>query len=106
MKKRAKTKGWDKERRRKYARMIRAAKPWLHATGPQTQQGKNKAKMNALKHGTYSGDWLELQKALAAHRRFIAKINKGLREKTRRRPAYNPRQISGHSPENGGYCAG
>ena len=40
--------GWTEERRRKQAEMINRLKPWEKSTGPKTEQGKARSKMNAL----------------------------------------------------------
>jgi len=39
--------GWSESRKAKQSAMIHAWKPWEKSTGPKTQQGKNKSKMNA-----------------------------------------------------------
>ena len=43
--------GWTPERRKRQSILIRNWKPWQWSTGPQTTEGKVKAKNNAHKHG-------------------------------------------------------
>lgn len=40
---------WDKESRQIARKAIYKHKPWMNSTGPKTNDGKNKSKMNALK---------------------------------------------------------
>lgn len=39
--------GWTEERRKKQAEAIRRWKPWEKSTGPRTEAGKSRCKMNA-----------------------------------------------------------
>lgn len=48
---------WTPERRARQAALIANWKPWLHATGPRSADGKAKAAMNAYK----GGHWLKLR---------------------------------------------
>lgn len=71
------TKGWTDERRRKQAETIKQWKPWEKSTGPRTQEGKDKTRLNALKHGQYSLEALgslegrAIRAALDANRDFL-----------------------------------
>ena len=58
------TKGWSTERRAAQAERCRTNRPWEHSTGPKTQAGKEAASRNALKHGTRSGVYNALRRAL------------------------------------------
>jgi len=42
---------WSQEERAAQSRLIRKHKPWEKSCGPKTQEGKEKSKMNAYKHG-------------------------------------------------------
>ncbi len=41
--------GWTPERRQKHAAAIRRWRPWQHATGPRTSEGKAKSALNSYK---------------------------------------------------------
>ncbi len=43
--------GWTPERRTRQAALIKSWKPWEHASGPRTAEGKAKASRNAWKGG-------------------------------------------------------
>lgn len=49
--------GWTPERRARAAEAIRRWKPWEQSTGPRTDAGKARAKMNGYRGGT----WRELR---------------------------------------------
>jgi hypothetical protein len=49
--------GWTPERRKRQSETIKRWKPWEQSTGAKTNQGKEKSKMNALKHGARSIAW-------------------------------------------------
>lgn len=68
--------GWSDERRAKQREAIKRWKPWQKSTGPRTEQGKERAAGNALKHGRriavvrrlrtllrHQQDWLRLVRA-------------------------------------------
>ncbi len=40
---------WTPERREKMAKLIQERKPWQKSTGPATEEGKARAKLNGLK---------------------------------------------------------
>jgi len=40
-------------------------RPWLRSTGPRTEAGKDRSKLNALKHGGFSADVLTGQRIVA-----------------------------------------
>ena len=62
--------GWTPERRKKQSELIRAWKPWEKATGAKTMEGKDKSKMNALKHGGRCASVRELHKLMAEYSRM------------------------------------
>ena len=47
---------WTMEERKRQSELIRKWKPWTRSTGPKTSEGKEKAKMNAHKHGLRGQD--------------------------------------------------
>ena len=44
-------KGWTPDRRARQSARVRETQPWRHATGPRSEAGKARSKMNGLKHG-------------------------------------------------------
>lgn len=48
---------WTPERRARQAELISNWKPWQHATGPRTPNGKARSSTNAYK----GGHWLKLR---------------------------------------------
>lgn len=55
--------GWTPERRARQAEAIRLWKPWAKSTGPRTNEGKARAKMNAYRGGRWR-ELRELSKAM------------------------------------------
>ncbi|WAW05476.1 hypothetical protein NB639_09190 [Oxalobacter formigenes] len=49
------SKYWTQEQREQQAKAIHRWKPWKSA-GVKTAEGKERSKMNALKHGEYSAE--------------------------------------------------
>lgn len=45
---------WTKAERVRQAGIIKQIKPWEKSTGPRTQAGKEKSKMNAYQDGSYT----------------------------------------------------
>ena len=66
--------GWTLERRKKQSELIKSWSPWKKATGPKTFEGKNKSKMNALKHGCRSEVFRKLDAYMAAQNRIKREI--------------------------------
>ena len=66
--------GWTPERRKKQSELIKSWKPWEKSVGATTVEGKNKSKMNALKHGCRSAVFRKLDASLAAHNRMIREL--------------------------------
>ena len=73
-----KTRAWTKEQREKQAEIARARKPWLRSTGPKTEDGKDRIKMNNLKHGAFTRDMRELRRVLHKQRQFLTRVKKEL----------------------------
>jgi len=82
---------WTDESRRKHAEAMKQWKPWEQSTGPKSAAGKEKSKMNALKHGWYS-QWGAAIRAIFHHncefRRhfaFYMAAERALKERDRQR---------------------
>ena len=70
--------GWTPERRTRQAALIKTWKPWKHASGPRSAEGKAKASRNAGK----GGHWLmlrELSRQVNAEIREARKLVEGIR---------------------------
>lgn len=65
------TRGWPESRRKAQAERIKQQKPWLHATGPRTTEGKEKTRLNSVKHNMRSAAMLRLRRALARQRFYM-----------------------------------
>jgi hypothetical protein len=63
--------GWPPARRRAQAERIRRICPWLHATGPRTENGKRRARYNACKHNMRSAAMAALRQALRRQRAWL-----------------------------------
>ena len=68
----SKSNGWTPERRAQQAERIRQQKPWLHSTGPKSEEGKAKVARNAYK----GGGWKQMQE-------MRRRMNEGLQEQQR-----------------------
>lgn len=71
---RSEAKGWSERRRKRQACNARRNKPWKSATGPRTQAGKERSRMNALKGGHRAAGYDSLRKAFRLNREFIRHI--------------------------------
>lgn len=80
---------WTKERRAAQAERIRKTKPWLKATGPRTEEGKKRTRMNALKHGNRSEHIRQARKALRLHREIMRLLTPLLAN-----PAFDPIKLA------------
>jgi len=54
---------WTEQDRQRQADVIRRDQIWRASTGPKTQEGKDKSKMNAFKHGTRRKEMDDLLKS-------------------------------------------
>jgi hypothetical protein len=70
---------WTKEARRKQAEIQRVRQSWRRSTGPRTAAGKARSSRNAVKHGLYTGKYLEFHRVLRLHNRFLRQVKKGIR---------------------------
>ena len=57
---------WTPEARAAQSAKIRNWQPWLNSTGPKTIAGKERCRLNAEKHGSYSADARREQQYLNA----------------------------------------
>jgi hypothetical protein len=66
-----KRRAWPDKRRKNQSEINRTTQPWKQSTGPKTPAGKTAASANALKHGEYTGEMLELRRLLRLQREYI-----------------------------------
>ncbi len=71
--------GWTERRKKQQACAIRRWKPWEKSTGPQSQVGKKKTSMNALKEGHRAASAKEIVTALRYHRAFLKHMTDSLK---------------------------
>lgn len=72
---RANRKRWQGHSREGLARLRDAAlsnQPWRMSTGPRTPAGKERSRMNALKHGGRSAKAVQARRALTALVRLLS----------------------------------
>lgn len=60
------TNGWSSERRAAQAAAIERWRPWERSTGPRSEAGKQRSRLNATKHGNRSADSLALHRKIGA----------------------------------------
>ena len=63
---------------RRLRRAARTNRPWLKSTGPRTETGKRRSRMNALKHGERSAAVIEHRRALNEVLRAVRDLTPGL----------------------------
>ena len=66
---------WTEESRKAQAERIKSQTPWMHSTGPQTEEGKARCSKNATRHGMRSEVILELKRVLRAQAAFVKRID-------------------------------
>lgn len=66
---------WTEEKRQAQSEKMKQLKPWLKATGPNTEDGKKTSSRNAMKHGLRSQLAKDLRETLRRQDAFL----KGLR---------------------------
>ncbi len=59
-------------------RAVLRNKPWLRSTGPRTNAGKTRSKMNAWRHGERSAAVIERRRALNEVLRAVRDLTPGL----------------------------
>ena len=62
---------WTEEEKAKQAAAIRRWKPWEKSTGPKTEDGKARSKMNGLQDGHYGPTMHELRRTLRLQRTMV-----------------------------------
>ncbi len=67
---------WITHRKRKKIENCKKSKPWDHATGPKTADGKSTSSQNAITHGMRTKDMIDLQKILSRQLQFIRDLEK------------------------------
>lgn len=65
---------WTPEQRLKQTALIRTWQPWKKSTGAKSAAGKEKSKMNALKHGMRGAIFRELEATFAEHNRTLKAV--------------------------------
>ncbi len=67
--------GWTLERRARQAQAIRRWRPWEHATGPRTAEGKARSARNAYR----GGHWRRERQLLKTFRQVLQEHREALR---------------------------
>lgn len=65
---------WTELEKLKQSQLIRQTKPWRFSTGPKTQVGKERSKMNALKHGACNAEIRSIIHSFALLKRIMGKV--------------------------------
>lgn len=63
--------GWTSARRRQQSEAIHRWKPWRYSTGPRTEEGKARTKLNGQVHGARSAAMDALSAAIASSNRML-----------------------------------
>ena len=74
---------WTPEAKAAQAEAIRRWQPWKNSTGPKTEGGKARTRMNAEKHGQYNARDIasrrEMRKILGRQMQFLKSVRLSLR---------------------------
>ena len=62
---------WTEEERKAQSEKMRGLKPWEKSTGPKSKEGKQRASLNALKHGMHSAAIRDLRRVLKLQKEFL-----------------------------------
>jgi hypothetical protein len=65
---------WNELEKLKQSELIRQTKPWEFSTGPKTQAGKERSKMNAFKHGACNAEIKSIIHRFASLKRILSKL--------------------------------
>jgi hypothetical protein len=65
---------WTEESRRQQAETIKKHKPWKNSTGPRSAAGKERSRLNALKHGLEGRNGEAIRQILFHNREFTRHI--------------------------------
>lgn len=66
---------WTEEARRKQAEIQKTRRSWEQSTGPKTDAGKARSRLNAWKDGYHCKPAKDLRAALLRHSQFLKEIN-------------------------------
>ncbi len=83
---------WTPEQRARQSALLRRLKPWTRSSGPRTAAGKEKSRMNALRHGFRSAQMKEFNAILRVHRRFLGRIRASIAAAGRGHGGFSPLQ--------------
>ena len=65
---------WTEEDRQRQATVARKHRIWEKSTGPKTQEGKERIRENAVKHGMRSKTAIRLQETLHLQDKALEKV--------------------------------
>ena len=66
--------GWTPERQKRQAELVQHWMPWMHSTGPKTDEGKETCSQNALKNGMHTAEMRKLRRLLSEQARMLGEI--------------------------------
>ena len=55
---------WTPEERERQRELIESWQPWKRSTGPRTAEGRQRSKLNAVKHGLRGEEMRELRRLM------------------------------------------
>ncbi len=65
---------WTAEERQTQSALIHRVQPWLYSTGPTSEEGKERSKMNARKHGLYSQEFKHYKRLMRDMKKGVEKL--------------------------------